>query len=74
MAEEATGLLALVCAKTGEELNTGALYRPADLERVRDAKLMLHCRFCRETHLFRFADARLKPIDGNKPPPSGVAD
>jgi hypothetical protein len=68
MGEQATGLLTLVCAKTGGEINTGAVYSCADLDRVRDAKLMLHCRFCGETHLFRFAEARLKPIDGGKSP------
>jgi len=65
MGEQATGLFTLVCARTGGEINTGAVYTRADLERVRDAKLMLHCKFCRETHLFCFADARLRPIDGN---------
>jgi len=74
MGEPATGLLTLVCAKTGGEINTGALYARADLDRVRGAKLMLHCRFCRETHLFRFAEAHLKPIGGGKPPISGVSE
>lgn len=71
---DASGLLTLICSKTGGEINSGALYTRADLERVRSAKLMLHCKFCGETHQFRFADARLRPIDGDKPPSSGVLE
>jgi hypothetical protein len=62
--EEASGLLMLVCTKTGEEINTRALYTRADLERVRNASLMLYCKLCRQTHRFRFADARLKSTGG----------
>lgn len=57
------GLLTLVCSETGGEIGTGTLYSREDLQRVWDAKLMLYCKLCRKTHLFRFADARLKPVE-----------
>jgi hypothetical protein len=34
------------------------------LARVARAKLLLHCPFCGQTHLFHFSDARLQPGDG----------
>jgi hypothetical protein len=61
--EASAGLLTLVCSETGGEISTGALYSRDDLQRVGDAKLMLYCKLCRKTHLFRFADARLKPVE-----------
>ena len=61
--EASAGLLALVCSETGAEIATGALYSRDDLRRVHDAKLMLYCKLCRKTHLFRFADARLKRVE-----------
>lgn len=66
---EQSGLLTLVCVKTGGEIDTHALYTRADLERVKSAKLNLHCKYCRQTHVFSFADGRLKPIPGKKLPP-----
>jgi hypothetical protein len=60
--EASAGLLALVCSETGAEISTGALYSGDDLRRVHGAKLMLYCKLCRKTHLFRFADARLRPV------------
>ena len=56
------GILMLVCMATGQEIDTGAHYSWDDLARTRRAKLLLRCPFCRQSHLFNFADARLKPI------------
>jgi hypothetical protein len=55
-------ILTLVCSRTGGEVSSGAIYTPADLERAKPAKLLLYCPYCRESHLFMFSDARLKPI------------
>ncbi len=57
-----TGALVLVCAATGQSIETGVRYRKADLARVATAKLRLRCPFCRKYHLFSFADARVRPI------------
>jgi hypothetical protein len=62
MAEEPDiGMLTLVCVATGQEIDTGASYTRDDLARTRRAKLLLLCPFCRQSHLFNFSDARLKP-------------
>ncbi len=61
--ETSAGLLTLVCSETGGEIGTGALYSREDLQRVHDAKLTLYCKLCGKTHQFRFADARLKPVE-----------
>jgi len=63
------GLLTLVCTVTGGEIDTHALYTRADLERVKNAELNLHCKFCHKRHVFRFADALLKPKPGKSPTP-----
>jgi hypothetical protein len=52
----------LVCAATGQCIDTGVRYEPTDLERVTAAKLRLRCPFCQKDHLFSFADARLRPM------------
>jgi hypothetical protein len=59
------GWLTLVCTKTGNEIDTRTLYTRADLERVKAAKLWLHCRLCHESHIFSFSDARLAPTRSN---------
>lgn len=65
MVEKAnSGILALVCLATGREIGTGVRYSRDDLARVARAKLLLHCPFCGQTHLFHFSDARLQPGDG----------
>jgi hypothetical protein len=65
MAEQPnSGNLALVCLATGREIGTGVRYSRDDLARVARAKLLLRCPFCRQTHLFHFSDARLKPSGG----------
>jgi ribosomal protein L33 len=56
------GQLTLVCTKTGKEINSGVVYTQDDLERAKPAKLLLQCRHCGKSHIFKFADARLKPI------------
>jgi hypothetical protein len=60
--DPAYGILVLVCARTGTEINSHTPYTQEDLARVRPAKLLLRCRFCRQTHLFNFSEARLKPL------------
>jgi hypothetical protein len=52
----------LICAATGQGIDTGVRYEPTDLERVTGAKLRLRCPFCHKYHLFSFADARLRPL------------
>jgi hypothetical protein len=67
MVEKAnSGILALVCLATGREIGTGVRYSRDDLARVARAKLLLHCPFCGQTHLFHFSDARLQPGDGRE--------
>jgi len=53
--------LTLVCVQTGKEIDTGVVYTQDDLERAKPAKLLLHCRYCGKSHIFKFSDARLKP-------------
>ncbi len=59
-AEKAEALM-LVCAATGQSVDTGVRYRQADLMRVKDAKLRLRCPHCHKYHVFSFADAKLRP-------------
>ena len=58
----ARGQLTLVCTETGKEVNTDVVYTRDDLERAKSAKLLLRCRHCGKSHIFKFSDARLKPI------------
>ena len=57
----ARGRLALVCTETGKEIDCGVVYTQDDLEWAKAAKLLLRCRHCGKSHLFKFSDARLKP-------------
>jgi hypothetical protein len=56
------GALMLVCATTGQSIDTGVRYKKADLTRVKEAKLRLRCPHCHKYHVFSFADAKLRPI------------
>ena len=56
------GWLMLVCVETGKEIDCGIEYTQDDLEYAEPAKLLLQCRYCGKTHIFKFSDARLKPI------------
>ena len=58
----ACGQLTLICTETGKEVDTGVVYTQDDLERAKPAKLLLQCRHCGKSHIFKFSDARLKPI------------
>jgi hypothetical protein len=69
-----SGWLTLICAKTGNEIDTRVRYSCADLERVKTAKLLLHCKLCGEAHLFFFADARLAPIRSENFPKDGILE
>jgi hypothetical protein len=51
----------LVCAQTGEEVHSGVAYTQDNLERAKPAKLLQRCPHCGKLHIFKFADARLKP-------------
>jgi hypothetical protein len=68
-----SGTFMLVCMQTGAEINTRTGYTQDDLARAKSAKLLLHFRFCHQTHLFKFSDARLKAIDieNRSPAPTG---
>jgi ribosomal protein L33 len=55
----ARGRLTLVCTETGKEVDTGVVYTRDDLERAKPAKLLLRCRHCGKSHIFKFSDARL---------------
>jgi cytochrome c-type biogenesis protein CcmH/NrfF len=61
-AATAAGVLMLVCATTGQSIDTGVRYNKADLTRVKEAKLRLRCPHCHKYHVFSFADAKLRPI------------
>jgi hypothetical protein len=61
-AKQASGTLTLVCTATGREIDSGVLYTADDFERARAAKLLLHCRYCGASHLFKFSEARLRPL------------
>ncbi len=52
----------LVCMETGEEIDCGVKYTQDDLEYAKSAKLLLQCGHCGKMHIFKFSDARLKPI------------
>jgi hypothetical protein len=54
-------VLLLVCAITGQTVDTGVRYGLADLARVTSAKVRMRCPHCGETHEFKFADATLRP-------------
>jgi hypothetical protein len=56
------GILVLVCAATGQSVDTGVRYNKADLARAQQVKLRLRCPHCHKYHVFSFADARLRPI------------
>ena len=56
------GWLMLVCIETGKEIDCGVKYTQDDLEYAKPAKLLLQCRYCGKTHIFKFSDARLKQI------------
>jgi hypothetical protein len=58
----AAGVLMLVCATTGQSIDTGVRYQKSDLDRVTEAKLRLRCPHCHKYHVFSFADAKLRPI------------
>jgi cytochrome c-type biogenesis protein CcmH/NrfF len=58
----AAGALMLVCATTGQSIDTGVRYEKTDLTRVKEAKLRLRCPHCHKYHVFSFADAKLRPI------------
>ena len=58
----AAGVLMLVCAATGQSIDTGVRYERTDLARVTAAKLRLRCPSCHKYHLFSFADAKLRPM------------
>jgi hypothetical protein len=53
-------VLLLICAMTGQAVDTGVRYAPADLARVASARLRMRCPHCRRTHEFKFADATLR--------------
>jgi hypothetical protein len=55
------GRLMLVCAEMGKEVHSGVVYTRDDLERAKPAKLLQRCGHCGKLHIFKFADARLKP-------------
>ena len=55
-------LVDAVCIETGKEIDCGVKYTQDDLEYAEPAKLLLQCRYCGKTHIFKFSDARLKPI------------
>jgi len=57
-----SGWLTLVCVETRKEVDSGVAYTQDDLERAKPAKLLLRCRHCGKSHIFKFSDARLKPI------------
>jgi hypothetical protein len=63
VSEPTSGMLTLVCVKTAGEIAIGTRYSQDDLAKARHAKLLLRCPFCRQSHLFNFSDARLKPGD-----------
>lgn len=58
----AVGALMLVCATTGQSIDTGVRYKKTDLTRVKEAKLRLRCPHCHKYHVFSFADAKLRPV------------
>ncbi len=58
----AAGVLMLVCAATGQSIDTGVRYIPADLARAKAAKVRLRCPHCHTYHVFSFANAKLRPI------------
>ena len=53
------GTLQLMCAVTGQPVNTGVRFQQAALNRVARAQLRMRCPHCRSAHLFAFAQARL---------------
>jgi hypothetical protein len=57
-----TGQLTFPCVETGKEVDSGVVYTQNDLEWAKWAKLLLRCRHCGKSHIFKFSDARLKPI------------
>jgi hypothetical protein len=60
--EPPVGMLTLVCRATGGEFDSGVVYCDHDLARARKAQILVRCRYCGETHLLKFSDARLSPI------------
>jgi len=60
--KNAAGVLMLICAMTGQGIDTGVRYQKTDLARATAAKLRLRCPYCRKYHVFSFADAKLRPI------------
>jgi hypothetical protein len=60
------GTLTLVCSKTGGQVRSGVIYDQVDLQRAGKARLQLHCPHCGVTHLFKFSDARLTPIQSGE--------
>ena len=52
----------MICSATLGEISTGAVYTQEDCARARRARLLVHCPFCGEEHLFKFSDAVLRPI------------
>ena len=55
------GRLTLICVETGKEIDSDVVYTQDDLEQKKPVKLLLHCRHCGKSHIFKFSDARLKP-------------
>jgi len=57
----ASGMLVLVCAESGAEIETHALYTTGDLQRAHGVRLLLYCPGCRKEHIFKFSEGRLDP-------------
>jgi len=62
----AFGVLMLTCSMTGQTIDTGVRYDADDLSRTNAAKLRMRCPHCGKTHLFNFADAKLRPLNNNE--------
>ena len=60
------GVLMLTCSTTGQAVDTGVCYDADDLSRANAAKLRMHCHHCGKTHIFNFADAKLRPLVDNE--------
>jgi hypothetical protein len=67
MRKGTAGVLMLACTVTGEIIDTGVRYTASDLRRAGAAKLRTRCPFCRKTHMFNFADAKLRPLKRGEP-------
>jgi hypothetical protein len=54
------GRLMLVCAETGKAIHSGVAYTQM-IWSGRNRSNCCSCRHCGKLHIFKFADARLKP-------------